>query len=738
MKLYSCLRPKPSLTPSVLSCLLLSLILLSAMAYARSGMLRYPLTNDMCPTSSFGSWRAGHLHAGLDFSTGGITGVPVLAVDSCWVWRIRLWNGGYGKALYAALQDGKVVVYGHLSRFAPAIEDMVEARQDDEGRYEVELLFEPGSMRFGPGDTLAYSGETGSGPPHLHFEIRSGKGDHDKINPVPDFMDLAEGLDPVIKSVRIEPLDPWGCVDGTFGPVTIRPGRNMEALRICGAFGVSVEADDPVQCGRILLPVTYRASMDGIPVWMLNLDRFPFAKAHFVGGIYNIQGGSKYVRMFDAFELDFMGFTCSKPAGPAEMGYPLPGRHEIAVGVEDAWGNGAEVVVPFVYGVRPAFRRFNLRADSAAVRVDVEPEPPGSKVELAYRGGDAWIPIEGAGGEEGSGILVVPPGPYLEVRCRLESPDGLASEGMFSVGKGVSSRDTVQVETVVHSGFIEILARPSRPPSSLPSAVVHDGSSTDSLMFQPQEAGTFRAVYLPGRKGRTVLIETHFELDGRTVRDSVESAFGLLEPGGEVWFSGEAYRVRLRAPKTYSSRSLVRVAEGTGEVRGGFESEAGGLTMEPAGIFFNDRVEVLIVRRDDAVTPQHGVFAVYGSHVSFRTHFDRGAVCEFATRRPENLLILKDVEGPIIEAVTSFKRTSGDGKATFRSRITDTGSGVDVGSLRAFVDEEVAIVSIDPDTGRISGRTTKALPYGPHRLRLEAEDKMGNSAGREFTLDLSR
>jgi hypothetical protein len=63
---------------------------------------------------------------------------------------------------------------------------------------------------------------------------------------------------------------------------------------------------------------------------------------------------------------------------------------------------------------------------------------------------------------------------------------------------------------------------------------------------------------------------------------------------------------------------------------------------------------------------------------------------------------------------------------------------VDAGSIRAFVDDTIAIVSIDPDTGRVSGRTTKALQYGEHRLRLEAVDRLGNRTTREFTLNLSR
>jgi murein DD-endopeptidase MepM/ murein hydrolase activator NlpD len=175
-----------------------------------AGRLHLPLAGAPCPTSSFGSRRTSHIHAGVDFSTGGRTGVPVLAVDTCFVWRVSVKNGGYGRALYVVLPDGQVAVYGHLDRFAGPIEKMVVEEQNQQGAYEVELYPGPNAFRFMPGDTVAFSGETGAGPPHLHFELRSGRTDFDNLSPVPSRLDLREDSPPVIKRVRIVPLGPAG------------------------------------------------------------------------------------------------------------------------------------------------------------------------------------------------------------------------------------------------------------------------------------------------------------------------------------------------------------------------------------------------------------------------------------------------------------------------------------------------------------------------------------------------
>ncbi len=72
-------------------------------------------------------------------------------------------------------------------------------------------------------------------------------------------------------------------------------------------------------------------------------------------------------------------------------------------------------------------------------------------------------------------------------------------------------------------------------------------------------------------------------------------------------------------------------------------------------------------------------------------------------RRIENLVVLQDTIPPEITSVGRFRRRS-DGKATFTARVADTGSGASAGSIRGYVDGDTAIVSIDPDTARITGR----------------------------------
>ena len=664
--------------------------------------------------------------------------MPVLAVDSCWVWRIRIWNGGYGKALYAQLGDGKIVVYGHLSGYPLEIEALVEQEQDLRGAYEVEMYFEPNVFRFLPGDTIGFSGETGSGPPHLHFELRSGRHDHEKINPVPDYLDVAESIPPRIKGLWFTPLAAASALGGSHRPLEIACGTEPDTLFVSGPFGVSVSAVDRVQCDRTLSPLLYEAWIDGVPVWGLDLDRFPFAKSHFIGSIYYIEAGKRYVRLFDPYGLDFSGFTCMvdevwSPASDLAEGY-----HDLTIHVADAWGNLDSVRVPFYYGDLPEFAAFELTGDSLGLEAVMVPGPVECGVEFMVRGpGAEWEPVEvpaPAGAYTG---LVAEPGSDAEVRCTLTGPGGRRRACVLAHGPG-SSQDSVRVETVLHPDYLEIYAYSARPPSSLPMVHVYEGSRFETAPLQPVGDNSFRAAYSPAGTDQVIHLRVEFEFGEERVAKTQGFAIARIEPGKRVWLLGDRYKVRLTAPAGYRSSTLVRLSEETASSPKGFGENLGRLVLEPAGVFFNEKVELLVVSKEAGPTQRHGAFAERGSGCAFLGRFDSTGVAFAGLRRLERVVILEDIEPPSVAWKGGLSRRPRDGKGVFGARVSDTGSGLDVGSLEAYIDDDVAILSYDPDTGRVTGRSTKPLQSGPHRIRLVAKDRMGNSTTSETTSELAR
>lgn len=124
-------------------------------------------------SANFGEMRPNHFHSGVDIKTDGVEGKPLVAVADGYVSRIAVSPSGYGRALYIALDNGTTAVYGHLSRFRDDIEAFVRDERLRLRRNKADLWCTAGRFPVRQGDTVGYSGNSGSSfGPHLHYEIR--------------------------------------------------------------------------------------------------------------------------------------------------------------------------------------------------------------------------------------------------------------------------------------------------------------------------------------------------------------------------------------------------------------------------------------------------------------------------------------------------------------------------------------------------------------------------------------
>lgn len=130
-----------------------------------------PFNRDAYLTSSFAESRGSRYHAGIDFSTEMEEGWPIFAPEDGEIQDIKVSPFGYGKVIYFKGDSGKLWVFAHLSSFNESIENLVAHRQASERRNDVSIIL-PDLDRIKKGDTLAYSGSTGIGAPHLHVETR--------------------------------------------------------------------------------------------------------------------------------------------------------------------------------------------------------------------------------------------------------------------------------------------------------------------------------------------------------------------------------------------------------------------------------------------------------------------------------------------------------------------------------------------------------------------------------------
>ncbi len=127
-------------------------------------------------SGSFGEYRSGgRFHHGLDYKTFNRNGVPIKAVEDMTVARLYTSEVGYGNGLVLASADGRHFTYGHMYDFMGRHAGLEYLRlalflMHPTNRASVNL---PGYFSFKRGDVIGRSGESGSGAPHLHFEVGS-------------------------------------------------------------------------------------------------------------------------------------------------------------------------------------------------------------------------------------------------------------------------------------------------------------------------------------------------------------------------------------------------------------------------------------------------------------------------------------------------------------------------------------------------------------------------------------
>jgi hypothetical protein len=173
-----------------------------------SDSVSYAWPTDASPylSSTFAETRSAHLHSGLDIRTWGREGYKVYATQDAELYRIGIGPSGYGKVLYLKHPDQSYSVYAHLQRFHPDIQAFADSIRLQDYSFELDHILEENKFTFKKGDLIGYTGSTGVGPPHLHFELRTPE--FEPFNPLLTNLSIDDNIPPVINSIAVESLHP--------------------------------------------------------------------------------------------------------------------------------------------------------------------------------------------------------------------------------------------------------------------------------------------------------------------------------------------------------------------------------------------------------------------------------------------------------------------------------------------------------------------------------------------------
>ncbi len=634
-----------------------------------------PFTKEL--TSIFGDFRARRYHVGIDVRTGGEIGKPVVAPADGYISRVRTSYFGYGKALHLNMKDGNSAVFAHLSAFAPDIEKFIREKQIAAESYSQDVEVGPERFRVQRGDTIAFSGNTGVGAPHLHFEVRTPG--NVPLNPLTlPGLDVEDRIAPELRKIRLIGFgnDELAAALGWTLEFPLRQASRGGAYSAnvvlpCdqGSYWLAVEAVDRMARGGSPKPIyEITAEAGGRELYSLRYDRVPFEESYLIDVQRNFAkstSGSEEFYNLVPVELP------RSVAGICEWLGGATGPLEIVA--RDVAGNSTRAEVKFSSPVQTA-KSFRPRPDTLKLarlvdRYGTEYDgleaaliPNGTRLMIlaAVRGKDIGsIAVHSATAlERGMSRAVLYP---LAGRFWLGTVDSLEASGAMIAGDSL----TVAIETRgAATRFVNIAVEVTRAFADADSpGSIRSGDGVFEITF-PE----YSAVFFPLEE------QLYFRLDRLGI-----DRFGVYNPTPTT--------LPIATPLTYSYRIGSELPRGAGlySVGGGSSAYLGGKFDQTTGwISYEANTVAPITVKIDTLPPTI-------------SRLRPGAGASVSSPRP----------------VIKFKL--GDDLSGIRDRID------------VYVDGRWIIPVYDYETSFVSATPHFDLSKGKHKLEIKVTDRQGNT-----------
>ncbi len=730
---------------NVIKWMLLLAVALWLPASAQEGSLVWPLRLAPALSSTFGESRSRAFHAGIDLKTWGETGHPVQALADGYIWRVRTSPWGYGRALYQKLPDGRTVVYAHLEGFAAPVAERVQQAQQQRGRYSVDLYFKAGEIPVLGGSVIAWSGESGAGPPHLHLELRDAN--NVAINPLLHGFAIADTSAPTLQRVAITPHGRNAQVEGGHDPYVLslrwQPSRGefvgVQPVQVLGPVSISALMYDRADAApNKLAPYRAELHIDGELVFAARYERVGYGDMH-----------QMYLdRPLAAFKGGVGRFynLCRLPGNRLEF-YEGPndgilnlakGRHEAIVVVADVNGNESRARFGLVVDEPPTIAGARIAAEANGIFIEArlsDADNPLVEVELASsRDGKNWRRVDRR--QSRAGPLkwqIHRNASYWRIRAR--DPAGATVFAICRLPDPGAAVPTFALERRPHEDFVELVMRYEQVPSATP-LVRADTANVSSRQTGLRE---FRVV-VPLDANESAAGQVLLRTLGGAVQKVVLDR-QLVKPGAaaKLTYANGAVELGFAAKSAYAP-FFPQVETFEPQVPAALVAAGPAFALGPDVSF--DRKVALRLRYDRGVLPPEklGIYrevaAEKWSLVSNEWNAgNRQVVAQ--VRRLGRYALLADLEPPEISNLQPAEGVVVGSRPEIRGAVRDQGAGIRRETDIEFeLDGRPLITEYDPEAGRVYGHLLENLPPGAHRLVLRVRDMSGNQAEvhSEFTV----
>jgi len=631
----------------------------------------WPVDSKPAITSSFGEYRPGHFHSGIDLKLYGRVGDPCRAIDDGWVIRVKVSPTGYGRALYLKLNDGRTAVYAHLDRFASEIEEIVKRLQHEHESFSVQEFFESDSaIHYKKGDIVAYAGRSGTRHPHVHFEVRD-------ANEIPmnawfEGFKVSDKTPPHPVAIAIEPLDGKSTVeldcqpriwshliqrnDGIWGP--------RDPVGVSGCIGISVDAFDKTNSSENLLAV-YKVEMyvNDVKRWETVFDEFSFSESKLIKVERNYRllrrGKGIFHRLFHApgNELKLCSGNGILYTGSIDD-FPI----NVVILLIDAAGN-------------------QTRLEATLVADD---DPDDNRLVT----GDPMITFKGWGNPEHEKVCMEIFDNYLRFSC----PPGIHSillNGVYSIPlltKSIGGREVtvytppVMLDNGLNVSVIDLEGNSIEKCDIDLHTVLHSVTSDNTTIVKSRDENI--VLDIPSASLYDTMWVRIIPEESYIVPGKVESVY-RIEPRDQP----------LKSKVSVKYKSNVKIAD------------------EPGwGIYYLDkRVGWTFLGN----TFEDGYLVAPA--LSWEI---------FGLVQDQDLPYIK-IKKPIVNAEVKSSVFS------FLAVIDDTTSGLNAADITVTIDGEIVPAEYDPPRDRILYKPWKKIPVGSHQLVISVIDRVGNESVRK-------
>ena len=687
-------------------------------------------------TSVFAEYRSTHFHGGIDISTGDDTGYRVFASRDGYVARIIVGPTGYGKMLWLRHADGYSTTYAHLRNFNDAIDAFVKKEQLRLERYPVNIECKPRDFPVKKGDLIAYTGETGTGSPHLHFEIR----DENKnfVNPLlcKQFTFPDDSLPRFFRLV-VTPIGENSFINNSFQShvIDIVPPLNgsvalPETLRAFGSFGFAVDVRDRINGSRFKSGVySHRLYLDDSLIYSVQFDRAPSSDDFQVGLYYDFDlmsdEGGKIARLYMNSPNKLPFYQPRKPnGGIINTARFMDGIHKLKIISSDFGKHSSEVSGAIVFSTPSEFK---FMASGTTLKFESVDRLPLSQLRFftkafskRSKNHSDWTKLDVSLGQSGLHLTQISE-PFDVLKIEATNKSGAVSFPQFYFPKKKALPNaSAELKHEVGSDYVRMFLKTSGAFTSAPSITVIEGTTSRKLQPIPSDYNFYTATFRPLESfsgKRTVMAEC--EVNGRLQTISDEFIVYPILPKKPSQISVDGGKLQIIADSSSVYKPLFL------EVQRSFEEESSHYSLLPRHTVMNRGLTVKM--RANATQPQQAIFFRRSRWNLESTRREGDYLVEKLDRALGDIAVLTDVKPPFISRLaipSQFKKQP----HIISFRVRDNLSGVEYKELKLYIDDVFAIPEIDGERRRVVHRLAEPLKRGSHTLMIRLKDRVGNAS----------